>query len=141
MSYYSKVLYPFLIDLISDYDNLVDHDGHFNLSVDDLSTYHLRQFSAHLVELNNRDLNAISENNCLDDISISVIKMLKKNNKENCMDFAELVQEKIIEYYKPSMQSLIDEVIYNLEQDFHYENGSTLHHRKDNGESYWSATL
>lgn len=131
--YYSKVLYPFIDDLIR------SNHKHYYLSVDDLSERDQFRFSMHLIEHADRDLFSIYENENYDDIVSSLIQLLKNDDTESKLDFAETIQEKIISYYKPKMQKMIDDVIGIIEQDDYADKGFIRRHHKDNGEQYWSA--
>ena len=137
MSYYSKTLYPFIEKLIRLHNE--DRTNQFyQLSVDDLDLFEQYEFASHLIEYYKRDLNCIYDNDYHDCITSSLITLLKHDSQDNKVSFSELVMEKVVKFYKPFMQELIEDIIGNVESEDYQENGFHRSYYKDNGESFWS---
>lgn len=137
MSYYSKKLYPFVENLIR--ENYI-HDGdRYILDVDSLDDSDQHLFAMHLIENGDRDLVSIYENNKHDDIVSSLVKLLTLGGTDEKLDFAETVRDRIVFYYKPMMQKLIDDIIGWVEQEDYMDSGYRPRQHKDNGETYWIA--
>lgn len=136
-SYYSKVLYPFVKNLIL-YNFKSTRDG-YQLHVDDLDEHDQYMFAMHLIEESDRDLSSIYENEKYDDIVCSLFQLLKKDDTDHKLDFAETVRDKIVSYYKPKMQTMIDDIIGWVEKEDYEEREFVHRQHRDNGEYYWSA--
>lgn len=134
MDYRTRVVLPFVKKLIRENYKFTP-DG-FQLNVDDLDDQDLREFAMYLLEYDDRDLHSIYENDKYDNIISTLIKMLKKDDTDNKLDFAEMVRDKIVDYYKPKMQELINDYIGFVEEDYFYEHGATKNFKRDN-DSYW----
>jgi hypothetical protein len=136
MTYYTKKLSSFVEDLISD-NKKRDSFGEIYLKVDDLDELDQYRFAKNLIENDDRDMFSIYENDDYDNIISSLIKMLNAPTIDNKLDFAEVVRDKIVEYYKPKMQTIINEFIGVLEYEKRIDQGFSPRQHKDNGEQYW----
>lgn len=136
-TYHSKILYPFVRTIIR--ENYKKTEDGYQLNVDDLDEQDQCIFVMHLIENSDRDLYAIYENEKYDDIVCSLFKLLKKNDIDHKLDFAETVLSKIVCYYKPKMQEMLDDIIGLIEQEDYEYRGFIKRQHSDNGENYWSA--
>jgi hypothetical protein len=108
MNPYQK-LTSFINDLILD-KGVCDQDGHW-LNVESLSYPNLKQFSALLLDYDDRDTSECFNKNMRsdeDDITIALLKLLNHDTHENRDDFIDLVIENILAKYKTTMQRMID---------------------------------
>lgn len=135
-NYYSTVIYPFVERLIRDNQK---PNSLYELKVDSLDEIDQQTFAMHLVEYDGRDLHSIYENERYDDIVSCLFSMLKKDDMDTKLDFAEMVRDKIISHYKEKMQEMIDEIIGWVEQEDKTTEGCTRRQHKDNGETYWAS--
>lgn len=120
-SYYSKVLYPFVESLIKE-NKKATSDGYY-LSVDDLTDDDQYLFASYLIEYDDRDLSSsINENDKYDDIVCSLLNLLKQNDLDSRLDFADTVKERVVSHYKTKMQGMIDDLIGIVEREDKYPN-------------------
>lgn len=136
MTYYSKVLYPFVEKLVR--ENKTTSSIGYTLNVCDLDECDQYLFAMHLIENDDRYLTCITENNNYDSIIQTLFKLLKKDSTDEKLDFAEKIREEIICYYKQTMQKMIDDIIGWVEQEDFIGMGYINRHHVDNGERYWS---
>lgn len=136
MSYYSKVLYPFVEKTIRIHNEPCRKSG-YCLSVDELELSEQYEFTSHMIEYHKRDLNSIYDNDHHDDIVSSLLSALRSNSKDDKLNFSEFVMDKVFEFYKPRMQEIIDQAIGWVQQEDYDEIGYKPSHHKDNGETYW----
>lgn len=119
MSYYSLHLYPFVSSLIRDHKKIPSIG--YQLQVDDLCESEKRDFARHLIEYDKRDLYSLYENKNYDVVISKLLTLLDKYNQHNQIDFSESVCDAIVDYYKPTMQKMIDEIIGSVELEDSYE--------------------
>lgn len=134
-SYHSKVLIPFVDRLIRNKCHQ-DENG-YQLTLNELDDHEKEQFAAHLLENDDRDIFSIYENEKYDDIVSSLIVMLKKDNLDNRLDFAESIRDNVTKYYEDRMSDLIKERLSIVEADDYHFIGY-IKRERDNGEHYWA---
>src|SRR5690348_7205948 len=133
MSYYKKVLFPFIEELILSHKQ----GNNYDLSVNDLSLGESYEFAGHLLEHYNRDLDSFFE--CISDRNVmdSLIKCLKMDDMENKFNFTETIMWELVRFYKNTMQDMIDNVSQILRQNHYEEYQLRPSYHKDNGEVFW----
>jgi hypothetical protein len=102
-------LVNFIDRLISNYAK--EESGVLYLNISDLDDHAREEFTAYLLEDDERDLYSIYENKKYDDIVSKLICMLKDDSLDTRNDFAESVRNNMVSYYSSKMQQLIDEQI------------------------------
>jgi hypothetical protein len=110
-----KNLHRYICELIADkatYDK--DIQG-LSLSVDDLSYEDQGELAALFLEYNERDttdcFNNPNQTSIDDDITIALLKLLKKDSLNNRQELACMIRENTINRFKPQMQDFIDHVL------------------------------
>ena len=136
MSYYSKTIYPYVERIIRDHN----HDAGkwlYDLSFDDLEIDEQQELAKMMMQHHGQDLNAIYDNDDHELIAQSLISMLGNPDTDNRLCFAELVMDKVIKFYQPQIQAMIDNVISWVEQEDRIEFGFSHSIHNDNGETLW----
>lgn len=134
-NFYEKILYPFVENLIR--ENANNRPCGYSLNADDLSEEDQHQFATYLIQYEGQSLECIYENNSHDDIVSSLFTMLKENDVDHKLDFADLIRDKVISYYKKSMQQMIDDILPWVEQEDYSDRGYVRAQHSDNGEMFW----
>ena len=137
MSYYQKKLYPFIEELIRSHNLDVTNSDGYHLSVDDLELCEQYQFAGHLIEHYKRDLDSFYDNSSQDEIVKALVNVLANDSTEMKLNFAEIVMWEVVDYYKPTMQTMIDEAIGWVEQEDREDAGYVSRQDRNNGETYW----
>lgn len=135
MTYYQKVLYPFARQLVL--ENKKDTSEGYQIDIDDVNESDLQCLASYFFEYDGRDLISVYENKKYDQISSSLIKLLQNDNKETKLDFSENIVSCITEYYKPIINTLLQEICVDAYHDDMWESGLTKRYHQDNNESYW----
>ena len=136
MSYYSQKLYPFVETLIRNH-NIDSGKEIYDLSVNDLELKEQYDFVRHLIINNKDELSCINDNDDYSDIYEALLTLLFNANSDSKIEFSELVIEKVVNFYRDKMQSIIDDVIGWVQQEDMEEAGYSNFKHKDNGESRW----
>lgn len=98
-------------------------DGKYCLQWEDIDDEAKGTFVSLFLEEDDRDLFSIYENKNYDDIVSSLIKTLTSFKKEDAVDFAATVKEKMIDYYKNRIMEIIDTQLeyLNSKDPFEYD--------------------
>lgn len=139
MSYYSQKLYPFVEKLIRD-SNLDSGRDIYELSVDDIELKDQYSFARHIIISNKDELSSIQDNDDYSDIYESLLTLLFNTNTDSKIEFSELVIEKVVNFYRDKMQSIIDDVIGWVQQEDMEDSGYKNTKHSDNGEPLWTRT-
>jgi len=133
MSYYQKVLFPFVEELILSHKD----ENRYSLSINDLSLGELYEFAGHLIEHYKIDLDSFYECMSSNNVMDSLIKSLKRDDIENKINFTEILMWEVVRFYEKTMQSIIDEVTEILQSNEYEDYQLRPSYHKDNGEIFW----
>lgn len=136
MSYYSKKLYPFIEELIRNH-NIDSGRSIYDLSVNDLELKEQYEFVRHIIINSKDELSCLLDNEDYSDIYEALLTLLFNANTESKIEFSEIIMEKVVNFYKDKMQSMIDDVIGWVQQEDMEDAGYINIKHKDNGESRW----
>ncbi len=136
MSYYSKTIYPFVEKLIRSHNQDAGVEL-YELSVSDLELDEQHEFARHLMVQDGENLSCIYDNESHSSIYESLLNLLQHGDAESKIDFSDLISEKLVEFYTPKMQSIIDDAIGWVEQEDMEEAGYSSSKDKVNGETIW----
>jgi hypothetical protein len=122
-----------LLNFIDSLILLSEHDENgYHLDWNDLDDHEQGTIAAYLFNEDDQDVGyCISENNKYDDISASLVNMLK--GVEHA-DFAEVVKKNVIKYYEKRARDLIDDRLAEMDSDYLSDRGLTRTRNRDNGD-------
>ena len=136
MSYYSKTIYPYIERIIRDH-NYDSGKWLYNLSFDDLEMDEQQELAKMMMQHHGQNLISIYDNDDYELIAQSLINMLGNPDMDNRLCFSEIVMDRVIKFYQPEIQGIIDDVIGWVEQEDREEFGFRRSSHKDNGETLW----
>lgn len=139
MSIYSNKIYPFVEKLVREH-NFDSGRGIYELSFDDLEIDEQQELAKMMLIYKDEDLESIYHNDDIDLIRASLISMIGNPDIDNRLCFAELLMEKIVKYYQPQIQKIIDEIISWVEQEDREEAG-LQYERLSNGDFHISKRI
>ena len=111
----------------------------YELSLDDICDQDLNEFVLNYWEHDNRDLTFLTDSDKTDDILSNIVLAMKKDSKENQLNLSQSIMDSLLNYYRKSLQELIDKTLFDIEYNERLEAGHRRKQHSDNGEFYWSA--
>lgn len=134
MTYYHKVLIPYVKQLISDYAK-TNKLGEYSLHLSELDEIDTNKFAAILLPY--VSLGEVLVDLETDTIEASLARLLNRDNQDNSEDFLTLFKDKIIDFLKPQMQNLINENLCEVYSEMMREDGFRAIQDRENGEITW----
>lgn len=108
---HNHILWERIQEFSNEIIELVGRSGEEGIYVrwDDIEPEDRQQFVALFLEYDNRDLLSIYENNEYDDIVSSLIVALKNFDTNTEVEFAKIVKDRMVSYYKERIMKAIKE--------------------------------
>lgn len=138
MTYYQKLI-RYIDDLIIEKGKRTNQS--YDLSIDDLDDSEQGILASLLLESNDRDTSDCYHESNSDDINdnitCSLINLLKNDSMDSKEDFATLVRKNVINKSLPFLEKLIQQQCEDVFQCQMFEAGMRAHRHYD-GDIYWS---
>lgn len=130
-------------DLIDAVDTLIlrkslQEDYGYSLEFESLDEEEKQMLTAYFIDYDDRDLVSIYDNSNRDEITASMLTMLKKCANESDEDFILCLKKNLAQYYANRAQELINERCEEIATNRNWDKGLVKRRYYDNGEIYLS---
>lgn len=135
--FFNEEIIPFVDQAISSSGK--HYDEYETLRLWDLNEMDQRKLSALFMEWKRSHLDPLLESNQSMSVVEHLIALLKNDNRDNQIDFAEKCMDVVTSYYEEEMDELVGYRCQRIIQERHEEAGYERRYHRDNGEMYWRA--